>query len=107
MKNKLLPVLLGSIVVVVAFCCTRETALAQPIIPIPDINLDIGTAEEPEQMVGTLKLLLLLAVLSLAPAFMVLVTSFTRIVIVLSFVRNALATQQIPPNQVIIGLALF
>ena len=69
--------------------------------------MDIGTAEEPEQMVGTLKLLLLLAVLSLAPAFMVLVTSFTRIVIVLSFVRNALATQQIPPNQVIIGLALF
>lgn len=108
MKNKLLPVLLGSIaVVIVVFCCTRGTALAQPVIPIPDINLDIGTAEEPEQMVGTLQLLLLLAVLSLAPAFMILVTSFTRIVIVLSFVRNALATQQIPPNQVIIGLALF
>ena len=108
MKNKLLPALLGSIIVV-AFVCyfNRGTALAQPVLPIPDINLNIGTAEEPQQMVGTLQLLLLLAVLSLAPAFMILVTSFTRIVIVLSFVRNALATQQIPPNQVIIGLAIF
>ena len=54
---------------------------------------------------GTLRLLLL-AVVSLAPAFAIL-SPFTRIVIVLSFVRNVLATQQIPPNQVIIGLALF
>lgn len=111
MKNKLLPALLTSVTIVaivaVLCCCTRGTVLAQPVVPIPDINLEIGTAEEPEQMVGTLQLLLLLAVLSLAPAFMVLVTSFTRIVIVLSFVRNALATQQIPPNQVIVGLALF
>lgn len=81
--------------------------MAQPMIPVPDINLQIGTAEEPEQLVGTLRLLLLLAVLSLAPSFVILMTSFTRIVIVLGFLRNALATQQIPPNQVIIGLALF
>jgi flagellar biosynthetic protein FliP len=108
MKNKLLPALLGSVIVVAIVCyCNRGTALAQPVLPIPDINLNIGTAEGPQQMVGTLQLLLLLAVLSLAPAFMILVTSFTRIVIVLSFVRNALATQQIPPNQVIIGLAIF
>lgn len=108
MKNKHLLALLGSLIVV-AFvcCCNRGTAFAQPVLPIPDINLNIGTAEGPQQMVGTLQLLLLLAVLSLAPAFMILVTSFTRIVIVLSFVRNALATQQIPPNQVIIGLAIF
>jgi len=84
-----------------------SVAYAQPAIPIPEINLQIGTGEEPEQLVGTLRLLLILAVLSLAPAFIILMTSFTRMVIVLGFLRNALGTQQIPPNQIIIGLALF
>ncbi len=55
----------------------------------------------------SVKLLLLLTVLSLAPAILILMTSFTRIIIVLSFVRTALATQQMPPNQVLVGLALF
>src|SRR5690625_2207289 len=52
-------------------------------------------------------LFLLLTVLSLAPSILIMMTSFTRIVIVLSFVRTSLATQQMPPNQVLIGLALF
>lgn len=56
---------------------------------------------------STISILLLITVLSIAPAIMVLMTSFTRIVIVLGFVRTALATQQMPPNQVLIGLALF
>jgi len=55
----------------------------------------------------SIKMMLLLTVLSLAPAILILMTSFARIVIVLSFVRTALATQQMPPNQVIVGLALF
>ncbi|MFP4015809.1 MAG: flagellar type III secretion system pore protein FliP, partial [Halanaerobiales bacterium] len=55
----------------------------------------------------SLRILLLLTVLSLAPAILIMVTSFTRIVIVLSLIRNALATQQMPPNQVLIGLAIF
>ena len=61
----------------------------------------------PETISTSVKLLLLLTVLSLAPSILILLTSFTRIVIVLSFVRTGLATQQMPPNQVIIGLALF
>lgn len=65
------------------------------------ISLDFGDA-------GTaVQILLLITVLSLVPAILVLMTSFTRIVVVLSFIRNALGTQQLPPNQVIIGLALF
>lgn len=80
---------------------------AQPAIPIPNLNIDFGTATEPEQVVGSLQLLLLLTILTLVPAILALMTSFTRTVIVLSFVRNALGTQQIPPNQVLIGLALF
>jgi len=75
---------------------------------VPGIELRIGGGEnDPADLVGFLQLLLLLALLSLAPAFIMLMTSFTRIVVVLAFVRNALGTQQIPPNQVLIGLALF
>lgn len=62
---------------------------------------------DPGNVSTAVRLLLLLTVLSLAPAILILMTSFARIVIVLSFVRTALATQQMPPNQVLIGLALF
>ncbi|MGY3713908.1 flagellar type III secretion system pore protein FliP [Sutcliffiella cohnii] len=55
----------------------------------------------------SVQLLLLLTVLSIAPAILIMMTSFTRIIIVLSFVRTSLATQQMPPNQVLIGLAMF
>lgn len=54
-----------------------------------------------------MQILLLLTVLSLAPAILIMLTSFTRVVVVLSFLRSALSTQQMPPNQVLIGLALF
>ncbi|NLJ99966.1 MAG: flagellar type III secretion system pore protein FliP [Clostridia bacterium] len=80
--------------------------LAQPL-PVPDINLQIGQSENPEEVVGTLQFLVLLTVLALVPAFLVMMTSFTRIVVVLSFVRNGIATQQTPPNQILIGLAIF
>lgn len=74
---------------------------------VPGIDISVNASEEPEDVAVTVKLLLLLTVLSLAPAILVLMTSFTRIIVVLSFVRHALATQQMPPNQVLIGLALF
>ena len=109
MKNKIrLMILIGILLIVIVLPGGRGgVALAQPQIPIPGLDLPAEITEEPGQLVGMLQLLLLLAVLSLAPAFVILMTSFTRIVVVLGFVRNALATQQIPPNQVLIGLALF
>ncbi|MBD8068286.1 flagellar type III secretion system pore protein FliP [Bacillus sp. PS06] len=61
----------------------------------------------PENVATSVKMLLLLTVLSIAPSILILMTSFTRIIIVLSFVRTSLATQQMPPNQVLVGLALF
>ena len=76
-------------------------------IPIPSINLEIGEAKTPNQIAASLQVIILLTVLSLAPAFLIMTTSFTRIVIVLSFLRNALGTQASPPNQVIVGLAMF
>ena len=60
-----------------------------------------------EEATGTLEIVLLLTVLTLAPSILIMVTAFTRIVIVLSFTRNAMGTQQMPPNQVMVGLALF
>lgn len=75
--------------------------------PLPGIDLSINPTDDPVKVVDSLKLLTLLTVLTLAPAILIMMTSFTRIIIVLSFVRNALATQQTPPNQVLIGLALF
>lgn len=79
----------------------------QTPIPMPRFDLGIGLAETPGDVAVTLQILLLLTVLTLAPAILILMTSFTRSVIVLSFIRNALATNQMPPNQVIVGLALF
>jgi flagellar biosynthetic protein FliP len=78
-----------------------------PTISIPRINLGISPATKPGDVAFSLQILLLLTVLTLAPTLLVLVTSFTRIVVVLSFVRTALGTQSNPPTQVLVGLALF
>ena len=64
-------------------------------------------AKNPAQVANTLQILLLLTVLSLAPALLIMTTAFTRIMIVLSFLRSAIGTQNIPPNQILLGLALF
>jgi flagellar biosynthetic protein FliP len=67
----------------------------------------IRQAENPQEVATVLEILILLTVLTLVPSFLVLTTAFTRIVIVLGFLRRALATQTLPPNQVIIGLSLI
>jgi len=90
---------------VTALFLTHLPANAEPVFP--SLSLEIGGAEEPQEVVGTLQILFMLTVLTLAPAILVLLTSFTRIIIVLSFVRSAMATPNTPPNQVLIGLALF
>lgn len=79
---------------------------AQPTA-LPNISLNIGGNADQGKAATVVQLLLILTVLSLAPAILMMVTSFTRIVIVLSLVRHALGTQQMPSNQIVIGLALF
>jgi flagellar biosynthesis protein FliP len=74
---------------------------------LPSLNIQVGRSNSPEDLAVTVQIILLLTFLTLAPALLILVTSFTRIVVVLSLLRHALSTQQIPPNQVIIGLSLF
>lgn len=83
------------------------TVLAQSAHGIPKLSLDVGTANNPQDVSSSVQLLLLLTVLSVAPAILLMCTSFTRIVIVLSLTRSALGTQQIPPTPVLLGLALF
>lgn len=74
---------------------------------LPRISLEVGESASPDDAAVTLEIIFLLTVLSLAPAILILLTSFTRIVVVLSFLRMAIGTQQIPPTQLIIGLSLF
>lgn len=81
--------------------------LASAQVSLPTINLGVGQTDNPQEVVNTIKILMALTVLTLAPAILIMMTSFTRIIIVLSFVRQALGTQQMPPNQLLIGLALF
>ena len=69
--------------------------------------MEFFNSSSPENVSTSVKLFFLLTVLSIAPGILILMTCFTRIVVVLSFTRTALATQQMPPNQVLIGLALF
>src|SRR5690606_32399419 len=84
----------------------RTDAYAETTFPFK-FGFSVEPATTPQEVSSSIQLLLILTVLSLAPAIIIMMTSFTRIIIVLSFLRNALGTQQMPPNQVLIGLALF
>lgn len=91
---------------------TKINAYAEPNtisnkISIPKIDISVDKASTPKEYVGNIKLLIMLTVITLLPSFIVMMTSFTRIIVVLGFMRNALGTQQAPPNQVLVGLALF
>ena len=80
---------------------------AEPDISTPFFSIGLDSDAQPGTPTVVLQIFLLMTVLSLAPAILIMVTSFTRIVIVLSLLRRALGTMQMPPNQVMIGLALF
>lgn len=74
---------------------------------IPSLDLRLSETDNPDNIVPAMKIVGILTVLSIAPAILLMMTSFTRILIVLSFVRQAIGTQTMPPNQVVIGLSLF
>ena len=74
---------------------------------LPRVSFEVGESSSPEDVSVTLEIIFLLTILTLAPAILIMLTSFTRIVVVLSFLRMAIGTQQIPPTQLIVGLSLF
>ncbi|MFH1851044.1 MAG: flagellar biosynthetic protein FliP, partial [Candidatus Neomarinimicrobiota bacterium] len=90
-------------------------ALALMLLPValqaqgglPTISLGVTESTDPTEFGLTLKILFMMTVLSLAPSILIMMTSFTRIIIVFHFLRAALATQSAPSNQILIGLALF
>ncbi|SDZ93815.1 flagellar biosynthetic protein FliP [Selenomonas ruminantium] len=83
----------------------QDVALAAPLIP--SVNVDVGSSNKPQDVAVTLQVMALLTILSLAPGILIMTTSFVRIVVVIGFLRNALSTQNVPPNQVVIALSLF
>ncbi len=76
-------------------------------VTFPALKISFENAQAPEQISTILQILILLTVLSVAPALLLMLTSFTRLVVVFSILRHAIGTQQTPPNQVLISLALF
>ncbi|MCA9771582.1 MAG: flagellar type III secretion system pore protein FliP [Myxococcales bacterium] len=91
--------------------CLAAVGVARAQIPqlpqIPTLSIGVSEAEDPEQVALVLKIVILMTVLSLAPAILITLTSFARIVIVFGFLKQALGTGQMPPNQILIALALF
>ncbi len=83
-------------------CLSETTKNAAPFI-----NIAMDDAESPGKVAVVMQIFLLMTVLTLAPAILIMVTSFTRVAIVLSVLRQAMGTQQMPPTQIVLGLALF
>ena len=83
------------------------TGFPDPVPAIPFVDVQVRSPKTGKEVAFSLQLLLLLTVISLAPGLLVLMTSFLRISIVLDFVKRALSLQQVPPNQVLLGIALF
>ena len=90
----------------VALCASGAVAQEKGL-PVPKISIGVGTSTKPEDVSVTLQILFLMTVLSLAPAILILTTAFTRIIVVFSFLKQAMGTQQVPPPQVLVGLAMF
>lgn len=102
------PLFLGLLCLVFFFIIfARQPCSRAAGIDIPAVHLNLDGVKGPEQVSGALQIVFVLTIISLAPALLILMTSFTRFAVVLSFLRSAMGTQQSPPNQVIVGLALF
>ena len=97
----------GIVLVIVLLSEMSLFADAAQAQALPKISLQVEDAEEGGDAAVSLQIVFLLTILSLAPSILIMMTSFTRIVVVLSFLRTAIGTQQMPPNQLIIGLSLF
>ena len=98
--------ILGALLVVAASLIVVASAGAEPLA-LPTVSVGMGKVSKPADVAVVLQIFFMMTVLSLAPSLLMMTTSFTRIVVVLSFLRSALGTQQAPSNQIIVGLSLF
>ncbi len=109
MKNKYFNIILFAIVVII---CVNTQIFAQtqsqdPALTLPKISFELDETKEPGDVAVSLQILALMTILSLAPAILILMTAFTRIIVIFHFIRQAIGTQQMPSNQILVGLALF
>jgi len=93
-------------VVVVLTVLATGLAQAEPVA-LPSLNIGVGASSKPGDVATTIQIFLLLTILSLSPGLLIMTTSFTRIVVVLSFLRTAMGTQGAPSNQIILALSMF
>jgi len=100
--------LLFVVILTFIFFISKEVLAQQnTTIPFPKIDLQVGTAKDGNDVSTTLQILLLMTILSLAPSIVIMTTAYLRIIIVFHFLKNALGTQQMPPSQLLAGIALF
>ncbi|HWR82422.1 MAG TPA: flagellar type III secretion system pore protein FliP [Candidatus Deferrimicrobium sp.] len=93
------------IIVLAAIVTTLTTTVAAQTLP--KVSVQVGEAKDPSELSTTLQIIILMTVLALAPSILVMITSFVRFVVVLSFLRHAMGINQAPPNQLLVALALI
>ncbi|MBC8277744.1 MAG: flagellar type III secretion system pore protein FliP [FCB group bacterium] len=95
------------VVVLLLFITLANSASAQVQPIVPRVTIAVERSEDPQDLSVTVQILILMTVLTLAPSIMIMMTSFTRLIIAFHFLKQALGTMQVPPTQVLVGLCLF
>jgi len=104
MNSRWFKILLILLIIFPVFVSAQQ---AQNPTALPKLTIGVETTDNPDEIGLTLQIVLLLTILTLAPSILIMMTSFTRIIIVFHFLRQSLATQTVPTNQILVGLALF
>jgi flagellar biosynthetic protein FliP len=108
MKNKNLYLILFLLILFSAASFAQQTQQTQSLsFPLPKLDVQVGSSDNPQDVSVTLQILLLMTILALAPSIMIMTTAYLRIIIVFHFLKSALGTQQMPPGQLLAGVALF
>ncbi|HTX99580.1 MAG TPA: flagellar type III secretion system pore protein FliP [Bacteroidota bacterium] len=95
------------LLMVLLVAAVSSVAAQDKVLPLPKVSVEVGKATKPEEVATTLQILFIMTILSLAPAILILTTAFTRIIVVFHFLKQAMGTQQVPPAQILVGLAMF
>lgn len=108
MKNKNLYIIFILLIVFVSANFAQQKQQTQSLsFPLPKLDVQVGSSDNPQDVSVTLQILLLMTILALAPSIMIMTTAYLRIIIVFHFLKSALGTQQMPPGQLLAGVALF
>lgn len=107
MKRPVKILLLLSTLIILLFAISNTVFAAPDSITVPKVNLTVDGSSTPKDYVNDIKLLIMLTILTLLPSILIMMTSFTRIIVTFSFLKSAMGAQQSIPNQILVGLAIF